>query len=72
MTPTPSTTTVPITNPAHPQYSVWQILLKVLEVASAIGPAVVTIVDPKDAALATQLGNLSSGITSQLDTPTGN
>ncbi len=61
------TVTVPITNPAHPHHSFWQWLLKGIELATVIGPAVVTIADPKDAALATQLGDLSVKVTSSLD-----
>lgn len=63
MTPTPTPVSVPVSNPAHPSHRSWlDILLTVLKAATAIGPAVVTIVDPKDAQLAQQLGTLAGNV----------
>jgi hypothetical protein len=54
-------TLVPVSNPAHPSHVDWlAIIRKALEAAITIGPAVVTIVDPKDAQLAQQLGNVAA------------
>lgn len=55
---------VPVSSPAHPSHKAWlDILLKVIAAASVIGPAVIEIADPKDAALAAQLGHVAQVVT---------
>lgn len=55
-----NTVSVPVSDPRHPSHQSWlQIILAALGAAIAIGPAVVAVVDPKDAALAGQLGSIA-------------
>lgn len=62
----PTTVTVPVSNPAHPSHKAWlEILLAVLRAAVVIGPAVVAITSPANAAEAQQLGQLGGLVTSQ-------
>ncbi len=64
-----ATTTVPVSNPAHPAHRDWlHIILTSLAAACSIGPAIVTVVDPKDAALATNLGKIGLVTTETIDT----
>ena len=63
----PVTAVVPVSSPAHPSHAVWlDILTKILGAAIAIGPAVVAVVDPKDAALAAKLGAIATGAEASL------
>lgn len=56
----PTHKTVPVSDPAHPSHASWrEILLRAVTAATAIGPAVVAIVDPGDAKLASDLGGLA-------------
>lgn len=58
---TVQTTTVPVSNPAHPSHSLWlEILLTALKAAIAIGPAVVAVSSPGNALLAAQLGAIAN------------
>ena len=70
-TPTPlpvATTVVPVTDPAHPSHRSWlRILLTVLEAATAIGPAVVAVTSPENAALAASLGKIALASETSLD-----
>jgi hypothetical protein len=57
----PATALVPVTSPAHPAHNAWlQTLLIILEAVTAIGPAVVAVADPKDAALANSIGGIAA------------
>lgn len=52
--------TVPVSDPTHPSHKSWlDILTKILNAAITIGPIIVAIADPKDAGLASQLGNIA-------------
>lgn len=52
--------TVPVTDPAHPSHlSALEIFLAALRFATAIGPAVVSVADPQDAALAEEIGQIA-------------
>lgn len=64
-TPTPAlaatSVVVPVSSPLHPAYPTWlEILLTALRAASAIGPAVVAVVNPQEAQVAAQLGTIAS------------
>jgi hypothetical protein len=51
---------VPVSDPLHPNHASWlQILLAVLAAATAIAPAVIAIANPKDAALASAVGQIA-------------
>ncbi len=64
---TTQTVTVPVSDPAHPSHASWlEIMLLAIRMASAIGPVVVSIVDPKDAAEAGQLGAVVGTIVTPL------
>jgi hypothetical protein len=69
MTPTPASTIVPVSHPAHPSHRDWlTIIMTALEAACSIGPAVVAVVDPKDATLASNLGKIGLVTTETIDT----
>lgn len=54
------TKTVHVSDPAHPSHASWlEILMKILTAATAIGPAVVHIVDPKDGELADKVQDVA-------------
>jgi hypothetical protein len=58
---TSKTKVVPVSDPAHPSHASWlDILLTALKAASSIGPAVVAVVDPGDAKLASDLGGIAN------------
>lgn len=63
------TVTVPLSHPAHPKHSVWAELLKAIEAAVIVGPAVVAIVDPGDAKLAGDLGNIAGAVLVKVEAP---
>lgn len=57
----PETKTVPVSDPLHPSHPSWlEILLISLKAATAIGPAVVTIISPENADLANKLGAVAT------------
>lgn len=61
---------VSVSDPAHPSHRDWlSILLKVLTAATAIGPAVVAVVDPKDAELANKLGGIAGVVITTASDP---
>ncbi len=56
-----TTMEVPVSHPAHPAHKDWlHIIMTSLTLATMIGPAVVEIVDPQDAALANKLGQVAA------------
>lgn len=56
---TPETTKVTAADPRHPRHVDW---LKILQAAAAIGPVVVAIVSPENAAMANQLGQVATSV----------
>lgn len=61
---------VPVSSPAHPSHKAWlDILLKVIAAATMIGPAVIEMVDPKDAALAAEIGTIVQTATAGIVQP---
>ena len=55
----PQTAVVSAADPRHPKHFDW---LKILQAASAIGPVVVAIVSPENAAMANQLGQVATSV----------
>lgn len=68
---TPTTVTVPVSDPAHPSHTSWlEIIMTALRAATIIGPAVVTIVSPANAQIAQSLGSLAGSVENQIPTAT--
>jgi hypothetical protein len=59
---------IPLAHQSHPFWSGfnWGVLLKILEVAATVAPAVVTIASPGNAAEAGQLSGLAGTVAAEL------
>lgn len=56
----------PVTDMAHPSHPIWEILLKALTLATAVGPGIVGLAYPENADLANKVGAIATAAEAQI------